>query len=233
MNHKWENNKCLRCGIIRAEIKSLDEKKHEILMYQYSDNSGKSWIIKRPDCYETNNTKSVSIKNLITNKDRDKEIIKSVSIKDLVSEDKNVKKFEYSELLKHPKWQRKRLEIMQRDDFKCCLCNDEETTLNVHHKKYMNGNSPWEYDDNNFITVCEDCHWLIEKGKESNQDITSRFVLKIKEESINSKMCFFLSRDNGFNITMKNKNNEIQSSESFVSSFDNILEFLLKIKNNN
>lgn len=45
----------------------------------------------------------------------------------------------YSDKLKSPKWQKKRLEIMRRDKFRCRLCKDEETQLSVHHKEYING----------------------------------------------------------------------------------------------
>lgn len=64
----------------------------------------------------------------------------------------------YSKKLKSPLWQKKRLEIMKRDNFQCQLCLDTETTLNVHHKQYINGNDPWEYDNDFLITLCEDCH---------------------------------------------------------------------------
>ena len=69
----------------------------------------------------------------------------------------------YAEKLKHPKWQKKRLEIMQRDNFKCVYCGDTETTLNVHHLKYAG--KPWEANDDALITVCEDCHREIERRK--------------------------------------------------------------------
>lgn len=71
----------------------------------------------------------------------------------------------YSEKLKHPKWQKKRLVILQRDDFKCCMCSDTESTLHVHHKNYIWGKNPWEYDDDNFQTLCELCHKAVEKIK--------------------------------------------------------------------
>jgi len=64
----------------------------------------------------------------------------------------------YSEKLKHPKWQKKRLEIMNRDKFQCQLCEDRDTTLNVHHKEYIDGADPWEYPSDLLITLCEDCH---------------------------------------------------------------------------
>jgi len=64
----------------------------------------------------------------------------------------------YSELLKHPKWQKKRLKILERDKFTCQLCGDDETMLHVHHKKYTKGKKPWEYDNKDLITLCKDCH---------------------------------------------------------------------------
>ena len=30
--------------------------------------------------------------------------------------------------------------------------------LNVHHKYYIKGKAPWEYEDDALITLCEDCH---------------------------------------------------------------------------
>ena len=59
----------------------------------------------------------------------------------------------------HPKWQKKRLKILNRDDFKCCRCKSEEKTLHVHHKYYINdGRKVWEYPNEALITLCEGCH---------------------------------------------------------------------------
>lgn len=77
-----------------------------------------------------------------------------------------MKKLSYIEQLRHPNWQRKRLEIMERDGFKCVCCGDAETTLNVHHKTYLKGRLAWEYDDDNFETVCEPCHAENHREKE-------------------------------------------------------------------
>lgn len=68
------------------------------------------------------------------------------------------KKMNYSEQLKSPLWQKKRLEIMQRDNFTCQDCGDTESQLQVHHKSYTFGNNVWEYDNDNLITLCETCH---------------------------------------------------------------------------
>jgi hypothetical protein len=64
----------------------------------------------------------------------------------------------YGDLLNDPRWQRKRLEIFQRDDFTCQLCNDTETELQEHHKKYIAGKATWEYEDTDLITLCVNCH---------------------------------------------------------------------------
>ena len=64
----------------------------------------------------------------------------------------------YSEKLKDPRWQKKRLEIMERDGFACQSCGDNESTLNVHHCRYVTGKNPWEYDNLSLTTLCEPCH---------------------------------------------------------------------------
>lgn len=57
------------------------------------------------------------------------------------------------------RWQKKRLEIMERDSFTCQSCGKKENvTLNVHHAYYEKGMKPWEYDDIMLVTLCEECH---------------------------------------------------------------------------
>lgn len=64
----------------------------------------------------------------------------------------------YWELLRDPRWQRKRLEVMEREDFTCQGCEATDKTLNVHHKIYRKGAMPWEYPDHELRCICEDCH---------------------------------------------------------------------------
>lgn len=71
----------------------------------------------------------------------------------------------YYELLKHPKWQEKRLKIMERFGFQCENCGEKEVTLNVHHGYYEKGLSPWDYPDNSLYSLCENCHENAEKSK--------------------------------------------------------------------
>lgn len=63
----------------------------------------------------------------------------------------------YSQLLKDPRWQKKRLDILNRDEFTCQMCGSTESTLHIHHITYHSGN-PWEISDDLLITLCADCH---------------------------------------------------------------------------
>lgn len=62
----------------------------------------------------------------------------------------------YSQSLKDPRWQKRRLEVMNRDNFTCQYCKSTEKTLNVHHFSYKG--DPWEVDIECLITLCVDCH---------------------------------------------------------------------------
>lgn len=64
----------------------------------------------------------------------------------------------YIEKLRDPRWQKKRLEIMERDGWQCTMCGDNESNLQVHHKTYTYGMEPWEYHNNNLTTLCSACH---------------------------------------------------------------------------
>jgi hypothetical protein len=64
----------------------------------------------------------------------------------------------YWEKLKDPRWQRKRLEVMERVNFTCQKCYREDQTLNVHHLYYMSKRDPWEYPNFALQCICEECH---------------------------------------------------------------------------
>jgi len=65
---------------------------------------------------------------------------------------------DYKEQISHPKWQKKRLEILERDEFKCRYCNNSNSSLHVHHLVYHKNKKIWEYENNLLITYCKDCH---------------------------------------------------------------------------
>jgi hypothetical protein len=64
----------------------------------------------------------------------------------------------YQQQLESPLWQRRRLEILKRDDFTCQCCGDKEEKLHVHHNFYTAGLLAWEYPDYAYKTLCATCH---------------------------------------------------------------------------
>ena len=66
------------------------------------------------------------------------------------------RKKSYKTKLKDPRWQKRRLEILKRDDFRCLLCGSRDKTLHVHHRMYFG--DPWEAPDWALETHCEECH---------------------------------------------------------------------------
>lgn len=67
-------------------------------------------------------------------------------------------KNDYQELLKDPKWVSKRNQILSRDKNTCQFCGCQDKYMQVHHKRYIKGNKPWEYDNEDLITLCNSCH---------------------------------------------------------------------------
>jgi 5-methylcytosine-specific restriction endonuclease McrA len=85
----------------------------------------------------------------------------------------------YLEKLKDPRWEKKRLEILYRDNNICQQCGDSGNQ--IHHKEYLMGREPWDYPDEYLITLCHECH-----------QIESSFVLwhryeKFKKRIINGR----------------------------------------------
>lgn len=84
----------------------------------------------------------------------------------------------YTDSLKDPRWQKKRLEVFNRDNFTCQMCNSTTNTLVVHHFKY-NG-EPWDIDSKHLLTICESCHAEEHKFRQSEED---DFIKILKEKS--------------------------------------------------
>lgn len=54
--------------------------------------------------------------------------------------------------------------------------------LNVHHKYYVKGKSPWEYKDDALITLCGNCHK--KKHEEGNVPVIDMFGKKIADTNV-------------------------------------------------
>lgn len=65
---------------------------------------------------------------------------------------------QYHEQLKHPLWQKKRLEVMERNGFRCEKCEREDDQLNIHHPFYKRGAMLWQYEPEELMCLCAACH---------------------------------------------------------------------------
>ena len=91
---------------------------------------------------------------------------------------------QYAKLLESQEWKTRRDEIIERDGHKCAICNlpEPEVQLHVHHRQYYLGLLPWEYEDDDLITLCESCHrkihdeGVILKKDENGKEIAIRLT---------------------------------------------------------
>jgi len=119
-------------------------------------------------------------------------------------------KSEYAAKLRDPRWQKKRLEILQRDEWTCQACFDNESTLAVHHRIYLPGKDPWEYPDDLLVTLCETCHSL---EIEDRPQIESLMIQRLKQLFLYGELCALesiFSLPNVLNDLLKNKEVEKQ-----------------------
>lgn len=67
----------------------------------------------------------------------------------------------YQEQLRDRRWQIKKTEVLQRDNFTCqnpnCKSGDN-STIEVHHLDYIPSIPPWGYPNDMLTTLCHPCH---------------------------------------------------------------------------
>jgi len=64
---------------------------------------------------------------------------------------------DYREKLRDPRWQKKRLQVFDRDKWKCAACLDDSSTLSAHHLVYTAAD-PWDEPIEHLETLCDYCH---------------------------------------------------------------------------
>lgn len=84
----------------------------------------------------------------------------------------------YADPLKDPRWQRKRLEVLQREGWKCEGCGDHTSTLHVHHRQYLKSRNPWDYPDDLLQVLCETCHSRISERRAALQSLIGQLDSK-------------------------------------------------------
>lgn len=88
---------------------------------------------------------------------------------------------------KHPEWQKKRLEILDKAEWCCQKCYSSEDELHVHHRRYIKGRKVWEYSANELIVLCEQCH----KETHKDQDDLKELIASLHPEAIRDVIMIF------------------------------------------
>jgi ribosomal protein S27AE len=120
----------------------------------------------------------------------------------------------YADKLKDPRWQKKRLEIFNRDRFACVRCGDDKSMLSVHHFRYIPGREPWEYCDDMLTTLCPECHAI---ETDTRKDFEHDLLAMLSDKGFFSDDLYVLAR--GF-LNSPQKGSDITASiiEFFLSN---------------
>lgn len=124
----------------------------------------------------------------------------------------------YSEKLRDPRWQRKRLEVMERDSFKCTQCGDKKSTLNIHHWKYTK--NPWDAPNSDLSTVCESCHKEIEESK----SFVSTYIKNKWFRSILDTLNVMFKVNKPMEARYKDGKLEVRYKDDVLTQFDNLID---------
>jgi len=89
----------------------------------------------------------------------------------------------YAEQYRHPEWQKRRLNRLQSADWACERCADRQTTLHVHHKRYVKGRMVWEYEDFELEVLCEPCHLECHTQPDPPSEVVLRIERDFREEA--------------------------------------------------
>lgn len=95
----------------------------------------------------------------------------------------------YSDLLRDPRWQKKRLEVLDKAGFKCEECGCDSDELHVHHCWYEKGKMPWEYSDCCFKCLCRECHGVRQKEELAIRIYLSQFDIGALSRTREALLC--------------------------------------------
>jgi 5-methylcytosine-specific restriction endonuclease McrA len=90
-------------------------------------------------------------------------------------------------MLRDPRWQKKRLKILEKNKFQCFECGNTERELHIHHCWYEHQLKPWEYHDSCYLVLCKECHL-------TRQDLEYKIKTKLADLRIHDleSLCEFL-----------------------------------------
>jgi hypothetical protein len=117
----------------------------------------------------------------------------------------------YFELLKSPLWQKKRLENLELADWECTNCGNKDNQLQVHHKQYIKGRNPWEYENEQLEVLCNKCHGDMHEMLDAIKTIISY-----------SDIYEIFNLLKGYVSDNINAKYDLQNNNSLMSDFSNI-----------
>ena len=94
----------------------------------------------------------------------------------------------YAQQLRHPKWEQRRLQVIEKAGSRCECCgnfgiNDGETSevrFEIHHGYYTPGLMAWEYPDDVLYCLCPECHKDVQESMERAQYELAKRQLKLR-----------------------------------------------------
>lgn len=127
------------------------------------------------------------------------------------------KQSNYSEQVKSPLWQKKRLEVLNLRGFKCEICGNEKDQLHVHHRFYIKGRKIHEYDNDVLQVLCEKCH-------EREHEISKRTNIITQFISINEDCKENINIDLADSIVKIFANGELLKLTDFIETLNELIE---------
>jgi hypothetical protein len=129
----------------------------------------------------------------------------------------------YSDLLKHPKWQKKRLEILEQHNFQCKECGDSESTLHVHHGYYEKDKDPWDYPDYSLHCLCENCHEEIQGRQDVIKKLIGSFGTSMDLDRIEGYMMGIIILNNNDQFTAVLSTDQAEGIGDFLHIDSNVI----------
>ena len=84
----------------------------------------------------------------------------------------------YNDKLKDPRWQKRRLQELERAGWACEWCGSDSFTLHVYHWAYIG--DPWDAPSAVLAVLCEHCHPAANKLRQCSQLTTGVLLRRIR-----------------------------------------------------
>ncbi len=121
----------------------------------------------------------------------------------------------YKDDLENINWQRRRLEIFERDNWTCQnkSCDRVNDKMDVHHYLYLGDLKPWMYPNDMLITLCRNCHQKEQGRTELETNLAT--TLKMKGFLMSDLLSFSckLDTDSSFTQTLLNILRKMQTEQ--------------------